>query len=110
MTEPALTDNSRIVVEIVETPPDFPEHTATALERVLRDVATERAAQIAAGYDPGHDDAHDAEELEEHIAARLLSAARATSVAGYRRRLVQTAALALAAVERWDRRHPGGAP
>ncbi|NYZ12861.1 hypothetical protein HL658_09880 [Azospirillum sp. RWY-5-1] len=84
----------------------LPPPLAAALTMVLNEVEEERRRQIAAGYDQANDDAHEADAMVDHIMQRLMRAARATTNAEHRRRLIQVAALAVAAVERWDRKHP----
>lgn len=72
---------------------------------ILADVAEERARQITVWGGSEHDDQHDAGAFEGLIGARLQKAyySRTRMDGHYRRRLVQIAALAVAAIERWDR-------
>lgn len=71
---------------------------------VLQDIAAERVRQVVdLGYTPEHDDAHSDALLRSLAYGRLTAAAGAPSEAGRRLRLVQSAALLVAEIERIDR-------
>lgn len=95
-----------VEVELVQYPAVYDGPAGHALARVLSDIASRRVHQIGRGYDHAHDDAHDADDMEAHIRSYLQLAARASTDADYRDRLIDVAALAVAAVERWDRPAP----
>lgn len=71
---------------------------------VLAEVALERDRQIEKGWTPQHDDGHTIHDLVRLAEQR----ARLEGSGGYgvysRERLVQAAAMLVAAVETWDRR------
>ncbi len=76
------------------------------LARVLGDMLAERECQDAKWGGPDHDDAHDANDWIEFIwehAAKARNALFTQATPTYRRRLIEVAALALAAVESLDR-------
>lgn len=73
---------------------------------ILNEILAEREQQKKQGFDAAHDDALRAHQWEARIVryvARATILQRAGSPALARRRLVQVAALALAAVEALDR-------
>lgn len=74
-------------------------------ERVLTDVGAERARQIRQGWTPDHDDRHDTDTLVRLSASYARRCGKGKEP-GYfdRDRLVQAAALLVAAVEAMDRR------
>lgn len=74
-----------------------------ALWGVYADILTERMAQDRKWGGPKHDDAHEVSEWVVFIQEKLDRAEEADDDAGYRRRMVQVAALAVAAVESLDR-------
>lgn len=74
-----------------------------ALWGVYADIFAERMAQDRKWGGPKHDDAHDVSEWVVFIQEKLDRAEEADDDAGYRRRMVQVAALAVAAVESLDR-------
>ncbi|SMH62866.1 hypothetical protein [Azospirillum agricola] len=101
-----LTEGRPVEVELVQYPPVFDGPAGHALAHVLSDVASRRVHQIERGYDHAHDDAHNAEDMEGHIHAQLHRLSRAETDAAYRDRLLDVAALTVAAIERWDRPAP----
>lgn len=68
------------------------------LPAVLAEVTETRVRQIAAGYTPEHDDRHTASELVTYAVIRVGMGARD------RQRLVEAAAMLIAAVESIDRK------
>lgn len=72
--------------------------------RVIDDVRTERNRQVAKGWTPEHDDQHSTHDLVRLAEQRAHSTGSAG--AGYysRERLVEAAAMLVAAVEAMDRR------
>lgn len=74
---------------------------------VYTEIHAERFRQDAKYGGPGHDDEHTPEDWLTFIRTRGLSAEnhmRGGRADEYRRRLIQIAALAVAAAESWDRR------
>lgn len=86
-----------------------------ATQQVFADVRAERNRQQAdphrggEGYTLAHDDQHSVDEWAEHVTTYLTSATDAAMLdtdearAEYRRRMVQTAATTIAAIESFDR-------
>ena len=70
----------------------------------LLEVHRERERQDAKWGGPGHDALHTREDWELFIHDRLSMASLARDDTGYRRRILQAAALALAAIEEHDRK------
>ena len=97
-------------------PPSFEEIAAATGEGTLwivENVLRERRRQCAKGYTPAHDDRHTSEEIADQAAAAILGGARHLSFPldpwidpsqDRRDQLIQGIALALAEVERIDRR------
>lgn len=83
---------------------DLTDDFLADLEDVLADVASERGRQIKLGYDAAHDDAHSLAELEEQFLTQLHKARSGTGTSAFRESLVQAAAVAVAAVQSFDRR------
>lgn len=101
-----------------------PQLRSSALDRIFDDIAVERARQDARWGGPGHDDEHDLLDwrrfISEHMTTAFVASERATiakipnplpSEAAAaaarmecRRELVQAAALAVAALESFDRK------
>ncbi len=90
-------------------------HTAGARGEVYRDVDDERERQDAKWGGPDHDDEHDVEDWVGYINDRTFEAfdhwnaldseeETDTDRADCRRKLIQVAALAIAAVESFDRK------
>lgn len=75
---------------------------------VLRDIEAERARQLAA-FSLRHDDEHTTDEFLHLCGEFVDRGLSASSEWGKRGRLVQVAALAVAAVEAWDRGDKRGA-
>lgn len=95
-----------VVVSIVDYPPRLDGPAGDTLAATLSDVATAFVCATAQGYDAHHDDAHSAADLEDHVIACLERAKAEPTDVGYRLRLVQSAAITVAAIQRWDRLHP----
>lgn len=72
-------------------------------ERVLRDVTTERHRQIAKGWTPEHDDGHRLSTMVDLADARMFLATQALATPVRRKRLVEAAAILVAAIEALDR-------
>lgn len=98
--------STAVIVNLIDYPPRLDGAAGTALASVLSEVATEFVRAGTRGYDAHHDDAHTAADLEDEIVARVEAARTASTADDYRRRLVQAASVAVAAVQRWDRVHP----
>lgn len=83
----------------------MPDITHPDTARVLRDVATERARQVDKNWTRDHDDRHDTDTLVR-LSASYARRQGKGKAPGYfdRERLVQAAALLVAAVEAMDRR------
>jgi hypothetical protein len=79
-----------------------------ATDMVLNEIRNERASQDEKWGGAEHDDEHYADGFEELIENRLTAAhaSRNRNDGNYRRRLIQVAALTVAAIERWDRANP----
>lgn len=71
---------------------------------VLLEVVLERERQDEEWGGPEHDDAHDANDWVNFIEVRAQRAWNARTGKGYRKRMVQIAALAVAAVQSFDRK------
>lgn len=79
--------------------------------QVLRDIAEERAQQDAKHGGPSHDDTHSDFEWDWIINRHLERVIAATTTGKRRQQLVRVAALAIAAIESYDRRlSPSSAP
>ena len=78
--------------------------------RVIADVSAERHRQISKGWTPEHDDTHTTRTMTELAGERALQGSVPFGTnAGRdlrRRRLVQAAAILVAAIESIDRRNP----
>lgn len=74
------------------------------MDRVLGQVAAERARQIQMGWTPEHDDLHSTHQMVQ--LARSRAGRVGSSGEGYysRERLIEAAAIFVAAVEAMDRR------
>lgn len=72
-------------------------------EQILIDIRGERAAQDAEWGGPTHDDSHNERDWAAFITVHLGRALEAKSRSACRRQLVRVAALAVAAVEWFDR-------
>lgn len=92
-------------LEAVEFPEDASELSTVSLMCVLSEVADERYRQDKKWGGSAHDDQHRAEDFERFIRAQLTKDIRETSDSGYRKRLINVAALAVAAVQKWDRQN-----
>lgn len=78
---------------------------------ILDEIDAENTRQIAEGYDAQHDDAHSLRDLAEHVIERAQmayvaadAAAPDREVAVYEKRLIQTAAICIAAIKSSRRR------
>ena len=80
------------------------QYATDARGRVLNDVAKERRNQIAKGYTPEHDDRHDTHTLVQLAERRAHMVGDRGHGLYDRHRLVQAAALLVAAAEAMDRR------
>lgn len=83
-----------------------------ALTCVMGDVLAERVNQVMThGYDPGHDDTHDRREWAWLLEARVhaLAVPWISAVVDERRQLVEIAAIAMAALQAFDRHAAGRA-
>lgn len=77
------------------------------MEKILEEIRKERVRQDEKWGGPEHDDAHDIEEWIEFIqsyASWAKTNYKMNSPDKFRRRMVQVAALAVAAVESFDRK------
>lgn len=96
---PAPTDRAQFDVRI----PDL--NLAPGLSPAIVDVVVERFGQIQQGYDADHDDSHDdiawCRLLDENIRRYRAE----PTLTGRRHRFVVLAALAVAAIEAWDRQY-----
>ncbi len=98
-------DDIRIAVEIPEfSGIDLSDEFLGGLEDALGDVASERGRHLQRGYNNAHDDAHSLSELVEQTRIQLQKIGPDTGDAEYRERMVQVAAVAVAAVQSFDRR------
>lgn len=91
------------------TDPDDPLDIK-ALTCVMGDVLAERVNQVMThGYDPDHDDTHDRREWAWLLEARVhaLAVPWISAVVDERRQLVEIAAIAMAALQAFDRRTAG---
>lgn len=75
--------------------------THDPLGAVLLEVSEERARQDAKWGGPTHDDQHGPEEWEAFLMKRIPAFSRADRA--FRRRMIEIAALAIAAVQSYDR-------
>lgn len=75
-------------------------------EAVLESVTKERDVQDRQWGGPAHDDSHNTLDFNDYIRDKLRKAAAAEPYWEQRRRYVQIAALAVAAIELIDRREP----
>jgi len=86
-----------------ELPPEAP------MDKVLREVRAERAVQDAQWGGPSHDDAHPTSDFLDYIAAKTdLARGETNRPDKTRTRLIQVAALAVAAIESLDRKAQTG--
>lgn len=90
------------------------------MSKVLLEICVERAEQDRKRGGPAHDDAHAREDwlkfIEQHSRKvpfkayesweLVEPAERAEAIAAYRKQMIRIAALAVAAVESFDRKHP----
>jgi hypothetical protein len=85
----------------------WPVDTTRATFVVLQQVADERVRQAGLGYTREHDDEHGRGHLLDLAAAKVRGARHIVSgtLADRRERMVQAAALLVAAIERHDRTH-----
>jgi hypothetical protein len=72
-------------------------------QTVVVSIVEERERQDAKWGGPDHDDNHSPAEWGSFIREKLVQASKTTSADEYRRRMVQVAALAVAAIESHDR-------
>lgn len=79
-------------------------HRVATLIEVLTQVANERDRQDERWGGPGHDDTHDGQDWVHLVEVRCVKALQAKSGHAYRERMVQVAALAVAAVQSFDRK------
>jgi len=89
-------------------PPGQSEEETEDLLTVLQEIATERWRQDCHWGGPAHDDTHTPYEWERLLHERVyhLTDCVGEAQARYRRALVEIAALAVAAMQAWDRSHP----
>lgn len=76
----------------------------TSMVEVLTEVANERDRQDEKWGGPGHDDTHDSDDWVHFIELRCVRALQAKTGVSYRVRMVQIAALAVAAIQSFDRK------
>lgn len=85
-------------------PDAAPEAHDAHLLGVLAQIADERWRQVCLGYHGNHDDSHTVGDLLDLGRMRLVLAGQETDDEGTRTRLIQAAAVIVAAVQSWDRR------
>lgn len=95
-------------IEAFDYPADLPEGDIEHLMQVLCEVADERYHQDKRWGGPAHDDTHTPYEWEGLLHERIyhLTDCVGEAQVRYRRALVESAAIAVAALQAWDRAHP----
>ncbi|MGQ9370558.1 hypothetical protein [Azospirillum sp. A39] len=97
-------------VALTDYPPGLDGPAGDHLAGVLSDVATAQVRRVANGCTAAHDDRFTTAGFEDLFYEEILNLdARSDRIPEYRESLVLISALAVAAVQRWDRLH-GRAP
>lgn len=101
-------DNVRCSICTGDTTPELDAvevatpHPETPTSRVVNELAAERRRQIAKGWTPAHDDQHETPELVDLALDRVYLFDH-SDVRPLRRRIIESAAMLVAAVEAMDR-------
>ena len=77
-----------------------------ALRGIFEEIRAEREVQDAEWGGPEHDDAHSQHDWHEYIRIHNRRSIRGKKTDSYRHQLIRVAALAVAAIQSFDRRQP----
>lgn len=96
--DPVIHNNCRVIAW------ELPMQNSGTVSMAAADVARERAHQLAKWGGPAHDDSHTEDDWQRFIADRIDIGTGIVLDEPYRHRLVEVAALAIAALESFDRK------